>query len=40
MYDFFYVMSQFFLGFLNIYFPLFLDMVMHDNEFETKENKI
>ena len=22
------------------YFPLFLDMVLYDNEFETKENKI
>ena len=23
-----------------LYFPLFLGMVMYDNEFETKENKI
>ena len=23
-----------------LYFPLFLDMVIYDNEFETKENKI
>ena len=23
-----------------IFFPLFLGMVMYDNEFETKENKI
>ena len=22
------------------YFPLFLDMVLYDNEFETKENKV
>ena len=24
----------------NLYFPLFLGMVMYDNEFETKENEI
>ena len=24
---------------LNLYFPLFLSMVMYDNEFGTKENK-
>ena len=34
-----YVVVQFFPWF-KFYFPLFLGMVMYDNEFETKENKI
>ena len=34
-----YVVVQFYLWF-KFYFPLFLGMVMYDNEFETKENKI
>ena len=25
---------------IKFYFPLFWDMVMYDNEFQTKENKI
>ena len=33
------VVVQFYLWF-RFYFPLFLDTVMYDNEFETKENKI
>ena len=33
-----YVVVQFYPWF-NFYFPLFLGMVMHDTEFETKENK-
>ena len=33
-----YVVVQFYHWF-NFYFPLFLCMVMHDNEYETKENK-
>ena len=33
------VVVQFYPWF-KFYFPLFLDMVMYDNEFETKENKI
>ena len=33
------VVVQFYPGF-KFYFPLFLGMVMYDNEFETKENKI
>ena len=32
-------MVQFYLWF-KFYFPLFWGMVMYDNEFETKENKI
>ena len=35
----YYVVVQFYPWF-NFYFPLFLGMVMYDNEFETKENKI
>ena len=35
----FYVVVQFYPWF-KFYFPLFLGMVMYDNEFETKENKI
>ena len=27
------------LSWFKFYFPLFLGMVVHDNEFETKENK-
>ena len=34
-----YVVVQFYPWF-KFYFPLFLGMVMYDNEFETKENKI
>ena len=34
-----YVVVQFYPWF-NFYFPLFLGMVIYDNEFETKENKI
>ena len=34
-----YVVVQFYPWF-KFYFPLFLDMVMYHNEFETKENKI
>ena len=34
-----YVVVQFYLWF-KFYFLLFLGMVMYDNEFETKENKI
>ena len=34
-----YVVVQFYSWF-KFYFPLFLGMVMYDNEFETKENKI
>ena len=33
------VVVQFYLWF-RFYFSLFLDTVMYDNEFETKENKI
>ena len=33
-----YVVVQFYPWF-NFYFPLFLGMVIYDNEFETKENK-
>ena len=33
------VMVQFYPWF-KFYFPLFLGMVMHDNEFKAKENKI
>ena len=33
------VVVQFYPWF-KFYFPLFLGMVMYDNEFETKENKI
>jgi len=33
-----YVVVQFYPWF-KFYFPLFLGMVMYDNEFETKENK-
>ena len=36
---FIYVVVQFY-PLLKFYFPLFLGMVMYDNEFETKENKI
>ena len=32
-------MDQFYLWF-KFYFPFFLDIVMYDNEFETKEDKI
>ena len=35
----YYVVVQFYPWF-NFYFPLFLGVVMYDNEFETKENKI
>ena len=34
-----YVVVQFYPWF-KFYFPLFLGVVMYDNEFETKENKI
>ena len=34
-----YVVVQFYSWF-KFYFPLFLGMVMYDNEFETKQNKI
>ena len=34
-----YVVVQFYTWF-KFYFPLFLGMVMYDNEFKTKENKI
>ena len=34
-----YVVVQFYPWF-KFYFPLFLGMVMYDNDFETKENKI
>ena len=34
-----YVVVQFYPWF-KFYFPLFLGMVMYDNEFKTKENKI
>ena len=34
-----YIVVQFYPWF-KFYFPLFLGMVMYDNEFETKENKI
>ena len=34
-----YVVVQFYPWF-KFYFPLFWGMVMYDNEFETKENKI
>ena len=34
-----YVVVQFYPWF-KIYFPLFFGMVMYDNEFKTKENKI
>ena len=34
-----YVVVQFYPWF-KFYFPLFWDMVMYDNEFKTKENKI
>ena len=34
-----YVVVQFYPWF-KFYFPLFLGMVMYDDEFETKENKI
>ena len=37
--SFVYVVVQFYPWF-KFYFPLFLGMVMYDNEFETKENKI
>ena len=33
-----YVVVQFYPWF-NLYFPLFLYMVMYDNEYKTKENK-
>ena len=33
------VVVQFYPWF-KFYFPLFLDMIMYDNEFETKKNKI
>ena len=35
----YYVVVQFYPWF-NFYFPLFLGVVMYDNEFETKESKI
>ena len=38
-YIYIYVVVQFYPWF-KFYFPLFLGMLMYDNEFETKENKI
>ena len=36
--EFAYVVVQFY-PWLNFYFPLFLGMVMYDNQFKTKKNK-
>ena len=35
-----YVWSINFICGLNFYFPFFLDIVIYDNEFETKEDKV